>query len=57
MAFIDCKKALDSVKIEEVMQAIRRQGVDEPYIKILEDIYRGSTATIKLHQKSEKILI
>ncbi len=57
MAFIDYEKAFDSVKISKVMQAIKRQGVDKPYIKILEDIYRDSTATIKLHQNSRKIPI
>ncbi len=57
MAFINYEKAFDSVKISAVMQAIRKQGVDKPYIKVLEDIYKGSTATIKLHQESKKIPI
>ncbi len=40
-----------------VMQALRQQGVDELYIKVLEDIYRDNTATIQLHKKSRKIPI
>ncbi len=39
------------------MQALRQQVVDELYMKILEDIYRDSTATIQLHMKSRKIPI
>lgn len=34
-----------------------RQGIGEPYTNIMEEIYSGGTATIKLHQKSEKIPI
>ena len=57
MAFIDYEKAFDSVEISAVMQAIRRQGVDEIYIRILQDIYHDGTATIKMHRESEKIPI
>ncbi len=57
MAFIDYEKAFDSVKTSAVMQVLRRQGVDELYIKVLEDIYRDSTATIQLHKKRWKIPI
>ncbi len=39
------------------MQALRQQGVDKLRIKVLEDIYRDSTATIQLQEKSRKISI
>ena len=57
MAFIDFEKAFDSVETWAVMQALRNQGIEERYVKLLEDIYRGSTATIKLHKTSDKIPI
>ena len=57
IAFIDCEKAFDSVEISAVMQTLRNQGVDEVYINILEEIYRGSTATIVLHKESNRIPI
>ncbi len=57
MGFIDYKKAFDSVKTSAVMQALRQQGVDELYIKVLGYIYRDSTATIQLQKKSRKIPI
>ena len=37
-----------------VMKALRRQGVEEIYLKILEDIHKESTAAIRLHNVSEK---
>ena len=57
MAFIDYVKAFDSVKTSAVMKALRRQEIKEIYVKILEYIYKESTATIKLHEVSEKIPI
>lgn len=32
------------------MYANRRNSVDKSYIKVLEDVYRGNTATIELHE-------
>ena len=39
------------------MKALRKQGIDETYVRTLEDIYTGSTAVIKLHKDSKKIPI
>ncbi|XP_047476383.1 uncharacterized protein LOC125030393 [Penaeus chinensis] len=49
MALIDYKKAFDSIHIRTVLEATRRQGVNEVYWKMLEDVYKDGTATIKLH--------
>lgn len=38
MIFIDYEKTFDSVNIQVIMQAIRRQGIDKPYLKALKDI-------------------
>ena len=43
MAFIDYEKAFDSVRISAVMGAIRKQGIDENYVHVLEDIYTVMT--------------
>ena len=32
-----------------VTTTLRKQGVEELYVKVLEDINKGSTAIIKLH--------
>lgn len=57
MIFINYEKALDSTDTSAIMKTLRKYGVEETYMKILEDIYRESTATIKLHKVSEKMLI
>lgn len=50
MVFIDYKKkTFDSGKISALMQSISIQVADEPYIKLLEEIYIGSTVNIKVH--------
>ena len=56
MAFVDNEKACDTVERSAVMKALRRQGV-EKIVKISENIYKESSATIQLHTVSEKILI
>lgn len=39
MACIDYEQAFDLVRTSAVMQALIGEGVDEPYIKVMEDIY------------------
>ena len=39
------------------MKVLRKQDVEEIYVRILEDIYKESTAVIKLLKASKKILI
>ena len=56
MAFIDYEKVFDSVQTSAVMKTLRKQMVEKIYIKILEDIYKEITVTIKLHKVSEKVL-
>ena len=39
------------------MKTLRRQWLEEIYVQILKDVYKESTATIKLHKISENIPI
>ena len=57
MAYIDYEKAFDTVETSAAMKAFRRHGVEEIYVKRLEDIYKESTATSKLHKFSDEIQI
>ena len=57
MAFVDYEKAFDSVDIAAVLNAIRSQGVEEPYCALLDEIYRKGTAIIRLHADTSKIPI
>ena len=55
IAFVDYEKAFDSVDFVPVMEALKNQGVEKPYIDILTEIYRNATAVIRLHEDSNKI--
>ena len=57
MDFINYEKVLDSVKTSAFMQGLMRQRVEETHVKIIEDIYEESTATIRLHKISHKVSI
>ncbi|KAJ4436939.1 hypothetical protein ANN_17071 [Periplaneta americana] len=45
---IYCKKAFDSADQCRVLQSLNRQGIQEKYVKILEEKYRNSKAKISL---------
>ena len=45
------------MEISAIMKSLRRQGIEEIFVKILEDICKESTAIIKLHKVSDKIPI
>ena len=44
---IDYDKAFDSVKHKDLFTALRKVGVNEGYVQLLEDIYPDATAKIK----------
>ena len=46
-----------SLENSSVMNALRRLLIEEIYVQILEDVYKESTATIRLHKISKKIAI
>ncbi|PZC78256.1 hypothetical protein B5X24_HaOG202328 [Helicoverpa armigera] len=48
LAFVDYSKAFDSLKHTAIFTSLRAQNVNETYIKLLELIYRASTASVKL---------
>ena len=53
MAFI----GFDLMETQAFMKALRKHGEEEIYLKISKDIFKESTATIKLHKVSNKIPI
>ena len=54
VVFTDFEKAFDSVENSVVMKTLKRQGIEEINVKILEDIYKESVATVKLHMVSHE---
>ena len=55
LALIDFEKAFDSIKLETIFEALRREGIEEPYINLLEGIYTNATATFNINNNTAKI--
>ena len=48
IGFIDYEKAFDSIEHFSIFEALRKMNVNETYVKILENIYKGATARVHL---------
>ncbi|MFH4978937.1 hypothetical protein AB6A40_005646 [Gnathostoma spinigerum] len=48
LLFLDFEKAFDNVKINAVLNALKSQGVEDNYIKILAEANSGFTADISI---------
>ena len=48
IGFIDYEKAFDSLEHFSIFEALRKINVNETYVKILENIYKGATARVHL---------
>jgi len=57
MAFVDYEKAFDSIQHQAVFDALRQNCVEEKYINILKETYKGGTAQIRTEMLSRKISI
>ena len=57
MDFVDYEKAFDSIQHKAVFTALKHHGVQEKYINVLKETYRGGTAQIRTESLSEKINI
>ena len=47
IGFIDHEKAFDSIEHFSIFEALRNINVNETYVKILENIYKGATARVQ----------
>lgn len=57
MAFIDFRKAFDTVEISALMSAMRNARIDQRYINLVEKIYSKATLKIRLHELTNKVEI
>lgn len=55
--FVDYSKAFDTIEHEKIWQALKNQGVEIKYIRILKNIYKNSKAKIKLEKEGKDIKI
>ncbi|XP_014676817.1 PREDICTED: uncharacterized protein LOC106816711 [Priapulus caudatus] len=53
LAFLDYKKAYDSVENAPVTTALKQQGINPVYINTLQHIYNNCRSFIRLHKDSE----
>ena len=53
LAFVDYRKAFDSIEIPAMLEAIECHGVDQTYVNILKHIYQNASSFIRLHKDSE----
>ena len=54
-AFIAFENAFDSIKLETIFEALRRGGIEEPYINLLEEIYTNATTIFNINNNTVKI--
>ena len=54
VGYIDYEKAFNSVEYSDLFTALRKIGVSEGYVYIMEDIYTNATATIHLDNNVSK---
>lgn len=57
IAFVDYRKAFDSINHDSLWQALIQQGVPKKYVRIIKNIYENSTAQIKLESTGEEFPI
>ena len=49
IGFIDYEKAFDSIEHFSIFEALRKINVNETYVKILENIYKGARVHLDNH--------
>ena len=54
VGYIDYEKAFDSVEHKDLFTALRKVGINEGYVQLLEDIYTDATAKIHIENDVSK---
>ena len=53
MAFVDYKKAFDTLDHKFMMKSIRNQGIQEEYIRLIWEMYKGGKARVNTDKRGE----
>ena len=56
LGFIDYEKAFDSVEHKDLFRALRKVGINEVYVCILEEIYTNTTSRVHLDKDVSQIV-
>ena len=56
VGYIDFEKAFDSVEHKDLFTSLRKAGIIEAYVEILEDIYTNATARIHIENDVSKVI-
>ena len=57
LAFVDYEKAFGSVERAAISNALYEQGINETYIKLIENTYANGTSVVRLQKDTEKVKI
>ena len=57
IGFVDFNKAFDTLKHEYIWDALKMQGVQEKYIRIIKNVYTASTAQVRLESMGNEFPI
>ena len=57
IAFIDYSKAFDSLIHSKIWEALKEMGIEHKYIRIIKNIYKHSSACIRLEKEGNKFQI
>jgi len=57
LTFIDYEKAFDTVEHGAIIRALKRQGVDDAYTRVLAECYRDTSTTIQLFETAVTVPI
>lgn len=53
LAFIDYKKAFDTINHEFMMKSLRNQGIEEGYVRIIKEMYKRGKARVITDKRGE----
>lgn len=57
LAFVDYTKAFDSLIHANIWEALREQGIEQKYIRLIRNVYKNSSACIQLEKKGDSFKI
>lgn len=57
LAFVDYSKAFDSLIHSNIWEALKHQGIEQKYIRLIRNVYKNSSACIQLEKKGDSFKI